>query len=71
MENNALLLENINEGLKTYSGRDACIRLVAYFFLFLYGILLLVEEYKTIFFNKTNDDYSFIFSYFRIQYISI
>ena len=42
MENSAVIL-NINDGLKTYAGRDACIRMVAYFFLFLYGILKQIE----------------------------
>ena len=51
---NALLLENINDGLKTYSGRDACIRFVAYFFLFLYGLLKQVEEFKKILFYKNS-----------------
>ena len=45
MENSIIIL-NINEGLKTYSGRDACIRLVAYFFLLLFGILKQLEYYE-------------------------
>lgn len=32
-----MTLAKITKGLGTYSGRDACIRVVAYFSLFLYG----------------------------------
>lgn len=37
-------IDNISNGLKTYSGRDACIRLVSYFSLFLYGAFNLIEK---------------------------
>lgn len=37
-------LVKITKGLATYSGRDACIRVTAYFFLFLYGLLIDVHK---------------------------
>ena len=51
MEYSVVIL-NINEGLKTYAGRDACIRLIAYFFLFLYGLLVQIEYFGEYLFDQ-------------------
>lgn len=42
------LLRILSRNLKSYSGRDACIRLVAYFSKFIYGLLQLfsLEVYE-------------------------
>jgi hypothetical protein len=40
------LIENVVANLKTYSGRDSCIRVVAYFSLFLHGVFNLIDENK-------------------------
>ena len=53
MENSIVIL-NINEGLKTYAGRDACIRFVAYFFLFLCGFLEQIEILNEYLFEGEN-----------------
>jgi hypothetical protein len=37
------LVANIVAGLGTYAGRDACIRVVSYFALFLYGLIKLAQ----------------------------
>lgn len=37
-------IEKILAGLATYNGRDACIRVTSYFFLFLYGLLSDLEQ---------------------------
>jgi hypothetical protein len=37
------LLRHLSRNLKTYSGRDACIRLVAYFSKFIYGLFQLLD----------------------------
>lgn len=37
-------IERILTGLASYNGRDACIRVTSYFFLFLYGLLADLEQ---------------------------
>lgn len=37
-------LNKLSSGLATYSGRDACIRVTAYFTLYLYGLLVDLEK---------------------------
>ena len=43
--------DNVVAGIKTYSGRDACIRVIAYFALFLYGVIDLAVK------HLSSDDY--------------
>ena len=56
--------ENVISGLKTYSGRDACIRVIAYFGLFLYGVIdIAVKELSK---EKKQDDDNGVSIYFYL-----
>ena len=61
--------DNVVAGIKTYSGRDACIRVVAYFALFLYGVIdLAVKHFKSDDYDE--DDipiYFILFTFFPVE----
>jgi hypothetical protein len=52
--------ENVVNGVKTYSGRDSLIRVVAYFALFLYGVIDLAV--KNLSSNEPTPFYFYIFT---------
>lgn len=65
--------ENVINGLKTYSGRDACIRVIAYFGMFMYGVLdLAVKHFKSNAADENDrDDDSTPFYFYLFTFISI
>lgn len=63
-------IESITKGLATYSGRDSCVRITAYFTLFVFGATkLMLDEL-----DYSNDDEKskrdHLFSYIYLSYLS-
>lgn len=60
--------ENVVEGLKTYSGRDACIRVIAYLGLFLYGVIDLAVKHLS---SKEHKDEETPYYFYLFTLVSI
>lgn len=61
--------DNVVAGIKTYSGRDACIRVVAYFALFLYGVIdLAVKHFSADDYDQDETPfYFYAFTFFSVE----